>query len=69
MSRIIPFPTQSRREAVLDFVAHTGIGPEEQEFLEALRRIVQRAPAEELWDKYGGRRIDRRAGVFGRYAD
>jgi hypothetical protein len=69
MSRIVPFPTPSRREAVLDFVAQAGIGPEEQEFLEALRRIVARAPADELWDKYGGRRIDRRARVFGRYAD
>ena len=69
MSRVIPFPTESRRAAVLDFVAQTSIGPDEHEFLEALRRIVAAAPADELWDKYGGQRIDRRARVFGRYAD
>ena len=54
MSRIVEFPARRTpvRAAVLDLVARTGgLGPEEAEFLEALRRIVARTPAEELWEK------------------
>jgi hypothetical protein len=64
MCRIAPFEDPSRRipirAAVLDLLAlaapmPAALGapnPEEQEFLETLRRIVARSAAEELWDKY-----------------
>jgi hypothetical protein len=80
MSRIVAFPEARRvtgRAAMLEFIAQAGprpardaaLGPEEQEFLDALRRIVSRSPAEDLWDKYRGDRGDRRSRIFARYAD
>ena len=62
------------RTAVLDLVASTEselgvMCPEEREFLEALRRIVERSPAEVLWDKYRGSQPDSRARIFARFAD
>ena len=73
MSRIVEFPARRTpvRTAVLDLVARTGgLGPEEAEFLEALRRIVARTPAEDLWEKWRGDRPDDRAArIFARYAD
>ena len=70
-NRRVPARRTPVRTAVLDLVARTGgLGPEEAEFLEALRRIVARTPAEELWDKYRGARPDDRAArIFARYAD
>jgi hypothetical protein len=70
-------PDQSRRiplsAAVLDlgtFPEPSGpLGEEEREFLAALRRIIERSPAEELWDKYRGSRPDHRARIFARFAD
>ena len=74
MSHVVDFPSRRTpvRTAVLDFVARntaTGLGPEEAEFLEALRRIVARTPAEDLWDKWRNSRPDRNAHIFARYAD
>jgi hypothetical protein len=66
MSRIVEFP--ARRAEVLDLVGGA-LGPEEAEFLEALRRIVARSPAEVLWDKYRSSRADQRTRIFARYAD
>lgn len=73
MSRIVEFPARRTpvRTAVLDLVARNdGLGPEEAEFLEALRRIVARTPAEALWEKWRGSvpggRTDR---ILARYAD
>jgi hypothetical protein len=68
-SRRIPVST-----AVLDLVgARSGpaaqLGEEEREFLAALRRIVERSPAEELWDKYRGSTPAHRARIFARFAD
>ena len=64
------------RTAVLDLVAGAAVRPlngepgdEEREFLEALRRIVERTPTEELWDKYRGARPDGRSRIFARFAD
>jgi hypothetical protein len=64
------------RTAVLDLVAGAAVRPqpgppgaEELEFLAALRRIVERSPAEELWDKYRGSRSDGRSRIFARFAD
>jgi hypothetical protein len=72
MSRIVEFPARRTpvRTAVLDLVARSGLGPEEAEFLEALRGIVARTPAEHLWEKWRGDRPDDRAArIFARYAD
>jgi len=76
MSRIVAIPPRRTpaRPAVLDLVARTGaaeqpLGPEEAEFLEALRRLVARTPAQELWDKYRGSTEDGPARIFARYAD
>lgn len=70
MSQVVEFPARRTqvRAAVLDLVA-SPLGPEEAEFLEALRRIVTRSPAEALWEKYRGSRADSRARIFARYAD
>jgi hypothetical protein len=69
-------PDQSRtfvRAAVLELVASQpefgAMGAEEREFLAALRRIVERSPAEELWDKYRGSQPDGRSRIFARFAD
>jgi hypothetical protein len=70
-------PNQPRtlvRTAVLELVASAGeptgpLGEEEREFLAALRRIVERSPAEELWEKYRGSQADCRARIFARFAD
>ena len=81
MSIVLAFPDVSARtpvrSAILDFVAQAGprpapeaaLGDEEQAFLDALRRIVARTPAEELLDKYRGSRSDSRSRIFARYAD
>jgi len=80
MSRILAFPEPRRvtaRAAVLDLIAQAGprpapddpLGPEEQEFLAALRRIVARSRTEDLWDKYHSDHTDRRSRIFARYAD
>jgi hypothetical protein len=70
MSRIATFPQSGRsvsvRAAVLDLLAQAaphpealgGHSPEEQEFLETLRRIVARCAAEDLWCRYHSRRRD-----------
>jgi hypothetical protein len=65
------------RAAVLELLAQAAprpaaLGapsPEEQEFLETLRRIVRRSNAEELWDKYYGSRPDARGAIVARYDD
>ena len=62
------------RAAVLDLLASANpergaFGPEEREFLAALRRIVERSPAEKLWEKYRGSQPDNRARIFARFAD
>ena len=75
MSTLVPFPQRRPlRAAVLDFMAaagprptaEAGMGAEEQEFIEALRRIVGGSGP-------GGLRAccrnDPRARVYGRYAD
>jgi hypothetical protein len=69
MSRIVDFPARrtSVRAAVLDLAPP--LGPEEAEFLAALRRIVTRSPAERLWEKYHGSRADGRGRILARYAD
>jgi hypothetical protein len=75
MSRIISFPDRARRvsarAAMLDLMAlaEPAPGPEEQDFIEALRRIVAPDRVEALWDRYPGGRRDRHAGLFARYAD
>jgi hypothetical protein len=75
MSRIIPFPDPSRRTpsrtAMLDLMARseTAAGVEEEEFLEALRRIVAPGRIDAIWDRYPGLRRDRHARIFARYAD
>jgi hypothetical protein len=77
MSRVVAIPPRRTpsRPAVLDLVARTDataeqpLGPEEAEFLEALRRLVARTPAQELWDKYRGSSADGPARIFARYAD
>ena len=75
MSTLVPFsPRKPLRAAVLDFIAsagprptaEAGMGAEEQEFIEALRRIVAQTGADELWARC---RPDLRARVYGRYAD
>lgn len=79
-SAIIPLPTAGRvpiRAAVLDLLALAAPKPaalgvrseEEEEFLEALRRIVARSAAEDLLDKYRAPATDTRAAVFARYRD
>ena len=75
MSTLVPFsPRKPLRAAVLDFIAsagprptaEAGMGAEEQEFIEALRRIVAQTGADELWARC---RPDPRARIYGRYAD
>jgi hypothetical protein len=73
MSRTDP-PRTLVRTAVLDLVGSAApgsgaLGAEEREFLAALRRIVERSPAEELLDKYRGSQPDSRARIFARFAD
>ena len=80
MSPIATFdhaPDVSIRAAVLDLLARAAprpaaLGqpsPEEQEFLDTLRRIVARNAACELWDKYHAPRADSRSQVYARYQD
>ncbi len=65
------------RAAVLELLAQVAprpaaLGdpsPEQQEFLETLRRIVSRSTAEDLWQKYHGSRPDARSAIFARYYD
>jgi hypothetical protein len=78
MSAVTPLPRRTPlRAAVLDFVAASGprptadegMGAEEQEFIEALRRIVYQSRADELWDLYRNARPDARGRIYGRFAD
>jgi hypothetical protein len=80
MSRIAtlePSPRLPIRAAVLELLAQAAPRPaalgapsaEEQEFLETLRRIVNRSNAEDLWQKYHGSRPDARSAIFARYDD
>ena len=78
MSTLVPFPTRTPlRAALLDFIAaagprptaETGMGAEEQEFIDALRRIVAQTGADALHDRIRGRRPDPHARIYGRYAD
>jgi hypothetical protein len=60
------------RGAIIELIGQTAggpLGPEEAEFLAALRRIVASAPAGELWEKYRGSRSDAASRIFARYAD
>lgn len=82
MSQIVSFPTArlsagtsarpSVRAAVLDLVARRpapDVGPDEAEFLAALRRIVEQVPALDLWDRYRGTDVDNSSRIFARFAD
>ena len=75
MSRIVAFPNPRIpvRAAVLDLVSQqqqeAAIGADEAEFLSALRRIVDQAPALDLWDKYHGSESDDTSRIFARFAD
>jgi hypothetical protein len=78
MSTPVPFPRQKPlRAAVLDFIAaagprpraEAGMGAEEQEFIDALRRIVAQTGADELLDALRGRCGDPCGRIYGRYAD
>lgn len=55
------------RAALLDMA--TAVGPEEAEFIEALRRLVARTPAQDLWDKYRSAGPDQTGRILARYAD
>lgn len=69
----VPFRHPPARAAVLDLAAARNaadrVGPEEAEFIAALRRVLARTPAEDLWDKWRNSRPDRRARIFARFAD
>ena len=65
MSRIVPFPAERTPVAATE----PALGPEEAEFLAALRRIVARTPAERLWEKYRGGYSDARLRILARYAE
>lgn len=78
MSTLVPFQNRKPlRAAVLDFIAaagprptaEAGMGAEEQEFIDALRRIVAQTGADDLLERFRGRRSDPRARIYGRYAD
>lgn len=73
MSRIEHFSSRRTpvRAALLDLADRMASepSPEEAEFIEALRRIVARTPAEELWDKWRNSRSDARGRAIARYAD
>lgn len=74
MSRIVQFPSSRTpvRAAVLDLVsrqAEPAISADEAEFLAALRRIVERVPALDLWESYHGSGADRSSRIFARFAD
>jgi hypothetical protein len=75
---LVPFPhRRPLRAAVLDFIAaagprptaEAGMGAEEQEFIEALRRIVVETGADQVRDLFRRARTDPQARVYGRYAD
>jgi hypothetical protein len=55
---------------MLDLIASTGVAPgeEEQEFIDALRRIVAGTRLDALRDAYLGSRGDRRGRYLARYA-
>ena len=81
MCRIEPIELSGRRvpirAAVLDLLALAAPMPaalgapdaEEQAFLEALRRIVVRSQAEDLWDRYHAPSTDGVAVALSRYRD
>lgn len=78
MSTLVPFQKRRPlRAAVLDFIASAGPRPdaregmddEEREFLDALRRIVADTGADDLRDRFRGRRGDRSGRIYGRYSD
>ena len=70
-------PRQPLRAAVLDFVAAagprptaaSGMGAEEQEFIDALRRIVRETGLDDLLHRYHTLASDARTRVYGRFAD
>jgi hypothetical protein len=78
MSTLAPSPKRRPlRAAVLDFLASAGprpdaaagMGAEEREFIDALRRIVAETGADELRDRLRGRTEDPNGRVYARYAD
>ncbi len=79
MSRVVSFPSDRTpvRAAVMELVgqqraaaaSEPQLGPDEAEFLAALRRIVAQAPALDLWDRYRGADADAASRVFARFAD
>lgn len=81
MCRIEPIEASGRRvpirAAVLDLLALAAPMPAalgtpdagEQAFLEALRRIVVRSQAEDLWDRYHAPSADGVAVALSRYRD
>ena len=78
MSTLVPFPRRTTlRAAVLDFVAaagprptaEAGMGAEEQEFIDALRRIVRQTRPDLLRDRYHAPGPDAQARIYGRFAD
>ena len=64
-----PMQRVSVRTAVLDLLAQ-GARPEDSRFRAMLRAIVEggRTRTDDLWDKYRGA-SDRRARIYGRYAE
>jgi len=76
MSTLVPFPRKPLRAALLDFIATAGPRPtaasgraaEEQEFIDALRRIVADTGADQIRDLFRGR-SDAQARIYGRYPD
>lgn len=78
MSTLVPLQNRTPlRAAVLDFLAaagprptaEAGMGEEEREFIDALRRIVAQTGADDLLKRIRGRRTDPHARIYGRYAD
>lgn len=78
MSTLVPFPDRRPlRAAVLDFLAtagprpdgRAGMGAEEREFIDALRRVVAETGADGLLDRIRGRSDDRNGRIYGRYTD
>lgn len=81
-TRVATVPVRTRdfpsvRMAVLELLAddvprsaaHDAPSAEEQEFLDALRRIVARDAGNDLRERYRGARKDRFAWIFARYRD
>ena len=78
MSTLVPFPNRRPlRAAVLDFLAtagprpdaRAGMGAEEREFIDALRRVVAETGADGLLDRLRGRNGDPTGRIYGRHTD